>query len=888
MAKLNATPSPPDRRPPAWADRLLTWFCPADLREELLGDLHEQFREQVAELGEPKARWFYVWEVVRFCRPYFIKRRVITKTPEPSAYPSVSLLSLTMLRNYLKIAWRNLVQNKSYSLINIGGLAVGMTCSLLILLWVQNERSINRFHANGPRIYQVLENQQWTGIDVNTTPTTPSLLAAALASEVPEVERCVHLYYEGQSLLTIGDKAYKQEGRYVSPDLFQIFSFPLLQGNPKTALVGPSSIVISETIAQKLFGRTDVVGRSVRVGEQDDRQVTAVMKDIPETSSLTFDFALPAAPFIKLPRNQWMTRWPANGWRTFVLLRPNADVNRVNEKILNFIGQHDKGVGKSASTGTGVTTFLFPFEDAYLYSRFTNGKPDGGRIEYVRLFTIVAIFLLLIACINFMNLATARSAKRAREVGVRKVVGAGRSYLIGQFMGEAVLMAFLSLLLAIGLVQLLLPLFNQLTAKQIAIPYANPVYWLLLLGLSVLTGIISGSYPALFLSSLQPVKVLKSALSFRAGAVIFRQGLVVFQFALSLLLIIGALIAGRQMSYIRTKNLGIDRENVIYMNVEGNLTKHFETFRQELLKAPGIQSVSSADEDPLYIGNSTTGVEWPGKPQNDKTLFTQLPVSYDFIKTMNIKLLSGREFSRVYPTDSSNFLINEEAARRMGMKDPIGKELALEENTGHIVGLIKNFHLNSLRVAIEPLIVWMKLTNTTLLVRTQPGQTEQALGSLERLTKQFNPTYPFAYTFADDNFERQYKSETLVGKLANYFALIAIVIACLGLFGLAMFTAEQRTKEIGVRKVLGASATSIVTLLSGDFLKLVLLAIIIASPLAWWVMSQWLQDFTYRINIEWWVFALAGLLALAIALLTISYQSIKAALTDPVKSLRAE
>jgi ABC-type antimicrobial peptide transport system permease subunit len=537
---------------------------------------------------------------------------------------------------------------------------------------------------------------------------------------------------------------------------------------------------------------------------------------------------------------------------------------------------------------TTTTTFLFPYQDYYLHSKFTNGKPDGGRIEYVRLFTIVAIFLMVIACINFMNLATARSAKRAKEVGIRKVVGAERSYLVGQFVGEAVLMALMSIVIAVLLTQLLLPAFNTLTEKHIAIQYGNPVYWLTLLGLALLTGVVAGSYPALFLSSLQPVKVLKGSLRFKAGAVFLRQGLVVFQFALSLLLIIGTLIAGRQVDFIRTKNLGLDRENVVYMSLEGDLPKRFESFRAELLRSPGIQSVSSSGNDPMAIGNSTIGVEWKGKAENDKTLFTQMTVSYDFLKTMKIKLLNGREFSKSIVTDSTNYIVNEEAARRMGMKEPVGQDLKFWGKSGKIVGLIKNFHLNSLRVAIEPLILRLDSTNYTLLVRTYPGQTERALKSMERLAKQFNPAYPFAYRFADESFREQYKSETLVGKLANYFAVIAIFIACLGLFGLAMFTAEQRTKEIGVRKVLGASVPSIVALLSKDFLKLVLIAIIIASPLAWWAMHNWLSDFAYRVDIEWWVFALAGLVAVAIAQLTVSFQSIKAALMDPVKSLRSE
>ncbi|WP_266368142.1 ABC transporter permease [Tellurirhabdus rosea] len=785
-----------------------------------------------------------------------------------------------MLRNYLKIAWRNILKSKTFSFINVLGLALGMACSLLIWLWVKDEKSINRFHANGPRLYQVLENQRWTGNEVSTTPATPGPLAPALVAEVPEVEKAVKITWDEEHLLAVGEKAYKEKGRFASPDLFQIFSFPLRHGNPQTAISGPTSIVISEKVAQKLFGRTDVVGRIIRLDNQEDRQISGVMVDIPETSSLKFDFVTPLAPYEK--KNEWLTKWDNNGIRTFVLLRAKADVDRVNRKIANFIHQHEKNV-------TTITTFLFPYEDAYLYSKFTNGLPDGGRIEYVRLFTVVAIFILLIACINFMNLATARSAKRAKEVGIRKVVGAERTFLIGQFVGEAVLTAGIALLFAALLVQLLLPLFNQLTEKHIRIEYGNPFYWLTLLGLALVTGIVSGSYPALFLSSLQPIRILKGTLRFNAGAVLFRKGLVVFQFALSLLLIIGTIIAGQQIDYIRTKNLGLDRENVVYMPLEGDLGKRYEVFRDELLQSPGIQSVSASGSDPLAIGNSTIGVEWKGKDPADKTLFTQMPVSYDFIHTMKIKILDGRDFSKENVTDSTNYVINEEAARRMGMKQPVGQDLKFWGKSGKIIGLMKDFHLNSLKVAIEPLILRLDTTyNNMVLVRTRPGQTEKALASLERLAKKHNPAYPFDYEFADVTFEKQYQSEMLIGKLANTFAMLAIFIACLGLFGLAMFMAEQRTKEIGVRKVLGASVTSIVALLSGDFLRLVLIAIVIATPLAWWAMNRWLQDFVYRIDIPWWVFPVAGLLAVSIALLTVSFQSVKAALMNPVKSLRTE
>jgi ABC-type antimicrobial peptide transport system permease subunit len=503
---------------------------------------------------------------------------------------------------------------------------------------------------------------------------------------------------------------------------------------------------------------------------------------------------------------------------------------------------------------------------------------------------VVALFLLLIACVNFMNLATARSVKRAREVGIRKVVGAGRKLLIGQFIGEAVLLTSFALFISLILVNFLLPPFNLLTGKSISLQIDQPGFWLLLGGMTLLTGLVAGSYPALFLSSLNPVRVLKGgALKFGASARLFRQGLVVFQFVLSMLFIVGTLVIYRQVQFIQHNNIGFDRENLLYVPAEGNLATRFDAFKQELLRTPGIQSVTYAQEVPTHIGNSTGGVTWPGKDPNMNIEFTQTSVGYDFIKTMKI-LVDGRDFSPAYGTDSTNYLINKAALKRIGYTDPIGKPITFWGTPGKIIGVMEDFHFQSLHTPIEPLIVRFNPNpgGQSLVVRTQPGQTQQALASLERVYKQFNPEFPFFYSFADEEYQKLYKSETMVGQLANYFAFLAIFISCLGLFGLAAFTAEQRTREIGVRKVLGASITQIISLLSRDFLKLVLLAIVIASPLAWYLMSRWLEDFAYKIDLEWWIFGLAGLLALLIALFTVSFQSIKAASSNPVKSLRSE
>jgi len=786
-----------------------------------------------------------------------------------------------MFKNYLKVALRNIWRNKVFSFINVFGLALGLACSLLIILWVSDELRYDQFHARGARIYQVMENQAWSGVEVNTTQATPGTLAPALKAEIPEVELSAKVTWDQEDLLTVGDKANKEKGLCASPDFFRMFSFPLVQGNPATAIASPTSVVLSQNLAKKYFGtEAAAMGKTVRVNNKDDFMVTGIARDVPENSSLKFDYVLPEKHYEK--DNQWLKEWGNNGIQTFALLREGASADKVNAKIKRMVHQHD-------STTANIDLFLHPYTDRYLYSNFENGVRDGGRIEYVRMFSVVALFILVIACINFMNLATARSAKRAKEVGVRKVVGAGQGLLVGQFVGEAVLIALMGMGLAVVIVQALLPTFNTLTEKKVALNPGDPSVGVTLLGLTLFTGLLSGSYPALFLSSLQPVRVLKGTLKFSSGAVLFRKGLVVFQFAMSILLIVGTVVVFRQVQYIKSKNLGLNRENLVYLPLEGDLRKSFEPFKQDLLGGPGIKTVSMASGNAMAVGSSTIGVKWKGKDPNDKILFSQMAVGYDFLEAMGIQLKEGRAFSKAFTTDTANYIVNEEAARRIGLKPLVGQELTFWGKTGTIVGIMKNFHTQSLHAPIDPLIIRLKPEDTwTVLVRTEPGKTTEALASMERVVRKYNPAYPFKYDFADQEFERQYKSETVIGQLAKYFAFLAIFISCLGLFGLSAFTAEQRTKEMGIRKVLGASVTSIVSLLSKDFLKLVAVAFVIAAPIAWYAVNQWLRNFEYKIAVGWWTFAVAGLLAGLIALLTVSFQSVKAALTNPVKSLRSE
>ncbi|HNR07725.1 MAG TPA: ABC transporter permease [Saprospiraceae bacterium] len=786
-----------------------------------------------------------------------------------------------MFRNYILIAWRNLLSNKTFSLINILGLALGMACSLVIVLWLNDELKKDRFHEHDARLYRVMENQYYSG-DISTFSSTPGILAEHIVKDVPEIQYASQMLWEEEPLFTVGNILDKEKGRYVQKDFLKMFSFHLKTGDKNSALDRPDGVVISQKLADKYFPGQDPMNKIIRIDNADNVVVTGVLDEIPEASSLTFEFLMSYDRWFK--NNDWAKEWGNNGPRCYVLLAENADLGKVNAKIKDYI--------KTKNKESNVELFLQNYGESYLYGEWKSAKQTGGRIEYVRIFGIVAVIILLIACINFMNLATARSLKRAREVGVRKVVGARKSQLVQQFLSESILVSFIALAFALGIVFLFLPSFNTLTQKELGIKLANGSYWALLLGLALVTGLVSGSYPAMFMSALRPITILKGLLKFNPGAAFLRKGLVVFQFALSIFLILGMIVIYRQISFINNKNLGFGKENLIFMPLEGDLKKSYYTFKEELLRQPGIKGVSASQSSPMEVGSSTQGVHWPGKDTTQLTLFSHNPVTLDYISTMGIELADGRDFDPSFSTDTLNFLVNEAAARKIGYTDPVGKELTVWGDKGQIIGLMKDYHFNSLHVPIEPLILrqfkgsWGLWGN--VIVRTEAGKTKEAIASMEKVFKQFNPAFPFKYSFTDEEIAKTYRSEQTIGKLSKYFAFLAIFISCLGLFGLAAFTAEQRTKEIGIRKVLGAGVGNLVSMLSRDFIILVLISALIAFPIAWYFLNDWLKQYTYRENMHWWYFGLAGFLALAIALITVSFQAIKAALMNPVKSLRTE
>ncbi|MPR34827.1 ABC transporter permease [Salmonirosea aquatica] len=790
-----------------------------------------------------------------------------------------------MLTSYLKIALRSLLKQRLFAGINIFGLSLGMACALMIGLWVRDEVSYDRFLPGVEDVYNIRVNYAFNGGAVETAQYVPVPLQEAIARDIPDVAAVTKTNGGSESLVkaigTAGpEKAAKERGTFVSAEFFEVFPLPALSGDPKVALAQPDQIVISRKLAEKYFPNQSASGQTLQLDDDKLYTVGAVLEDLPANSTLQFDWL---ANFKNIEQ-PYMSEWGWNSVIMYARLLPTATADHAAASMKDIFRRY-------AKFDNGEVPVLHPMTDMHLYSDYKDGKAAGGRIEYVRIFSIVALFILLIACVNFMNLATARSSVRAREVGIRKVMGAGRASLIGQFLGESMLMSLLAALLALTMVWSALPAFNQLFDKHIVLDLTNPSLWLLVVELVLVTGLLSGSYPALFLSALRPIRILKGFTKVGTGPALFRRSLVVFQFSLSVFLIVGMLTVGSQMRYLRTTHLGLDRENVLYIPLEGTFEQFEKSdlLRQETMRQPAVASATLTSQLPVNVRNSTTDLSWPGKEPKRLVEVSTMNVSSDFIRTMNIELIAGRDFRANSPADSANYLINETAAKLMGMSEPVGQEITFNRGKGHVVGLMKDFHLNSMHQTIAPLVISFYPENTRyLLVKTRAGQVPSALASLEQINRKLNPSYPFNYHFVDEAYEQLYQSEQQVGTLVNYFGILAIVISCLGLFGLTAFTAEQRTREIGVRKVLGASVLGIVRLLSTDFVRLVLIALVVVSPLAWWAADQWLSTFAYRIELSWAIFVLAGVLAVVVALLTVSFQSVKAALMNPVESLRSE
>jgi len=779
------------------------------------------------------------------------------------------------------------LRNKGFSAINITGLAVGMAAAILILLWIQNETSYDQFHKNKNRIYEVWNRVPMQG-KLQSWNTVSAPLARVLEKDLPEVERAVRVVNSSSFLFSVGDKKLVKSGNMVDTGFLQMFSFPMLQGNPATALNNIHGMVLTEKAAKSLFGKEDAMGRVIKLKDQGDFTVTGVLKDLPNNTRFDFEFLISIAN-LKYGEGQDLG-WNDNSTPTYVLLKPNANYAAVASRIKTLKQQYAED-----AKNMKWELFLYPLDRWRLYSSFSNGVEDGGgRSTFVKLFGIIAAFILLIACINFMNLSTARSEKRAKEVGIRKVVGARKGALIGQFIGESVFLALLAGIAAVMIVQFSLPAYNRLTEKELFINFGSVYTWMAFTGFILFTGLLAGSYPAFFLSSFQPVKVLKGAFKKAHALVTPRKVLVVLQFTFAIILIICTIIVKQQIDYARDRDTGYNKDNLVYLFMTGDIPKNYALIKNELLSSGIAKSVTKTNSPLTERWSNGWGQDWEGKDPNDKTSFDRYLADEGLGTTAGLQFVQGRDFDlKQYPTDSTGLIINESSLKVMKFKNPIGetvKDLGIE---WHIVGVIKDFILTSPYEPTRPLLICgaksqFMTFNVVQIKLNGDNPTAQNLQRAEAIFKKYNPEYPFDAKFVDEAYAQKFENEKRQGTLAGLFAGLTVFISCLGLFGLATYMAENRVKEIGIRKILGASLAGITALLSKDFVKLVIVSFLIAAPLAWWAMHTWLQNYTYRVAVEWWVFALAGLLSVVIALLTVSYQSIKAALANPVKNLRTE
>ena len=786
-----------------------------------------------------------------------------------------------MLKNFFKVAFRNLWKNKAFSFINITGLAIGMASAMLLLLWIYDEVSFDRFHEKRDRIYEVWNRAEFSGA-LHSWSTTPKVLARTLEHDYPEVELAVRVNWSNDLLFSVGEKRIMEPGNIVDSAFLDMFSFPLLKGNPHTALNDMHSIVITEKLAKKFFGIDDPMGKMIKIDNKETFRVTGLAKDPPGNSRFQFEYLIPWSYLDH--SNGPDLNWGNNSTKTYVLLKPNASLPSVQKKLLTLKGKYEKEDAK-------WEMFLYPMNRWRLYSSFNGAVEDGGKIEFVKLSAIIAAFILLIACINFMNLNTARSEKRAKEVGIRKVVGARKGGLIGQFLGESILLSFFAAILAIILVELSLPLFNQVTDKKMFIHFGSFGLWVMIFGFIFITGILAGSYPAFFLSSFQPVKVLKGGFKKVNALVTPRKVLVVLQFSFAIILIICTIIVQQQINHAKDRETGYDKANLVYHFLTGDIAKNYTLIKNDLISSGAASSVTKTSAPLTQAWSDSWGFEWEGKDPNDKTDFDRYSADEDFLKTTGLQLVKGRDMDlRKYITDSSAMILNESALKIMKFKEPIGQLIKDGDAQFHVIGVVKDFILRSPYEPTHPMIIeggkgWFQTMHIKL---SSNYPTSTNLKTAEAIFRKYNPEYPFEYHFVDEEYAKKFEDERRTAVLAAFFSGLTIFISCLGLFGLATYMAETRIKEIGVRKVLGASVTGITFLISKDFLRLVLIAFLIAAPIAWWSMETWLKNYSYRVVIQWWVFALAGGISFIIALLTISYQAIRAAVANPVKSLRSE
>jgi len=792
-----------------------------------------------------------------------------------------------MIKNYFKIIWRSLMKDRQFTILNLLGLSTGLACALLIYLWIADELNVDKYNEKDKQLYQVMQNLK-TEFGTTTISNTAGLLGKSLAEEIPEIEYGVSVlpasWFPFQGVVTNGETHIKGGAQYISRDYFNAFSTEFIQGDKNRLFAGNSSCAVSEELAKKLFkSPQDAIGKTIKWDQSEfggSFIISGVFKKNPPLATDQFDLMINYD--LVLERRPNLLKWGNSDPSTYIIVKKGTNIALLNSKIKDFVERKEKDSGK--------TLFVTRFSDRYLYGKYENGQQAGGRIAYVKLFSNIAIFIVIIACINFMNLSTAKASRRLKEVGIKKVVGASRGSMVLQYIGESLMMTFLSLILAVIFIILLLPVFNEVTGKQLNLSLSTSLI-ISIAGITLLTGLIAGSYPAFYLSGFRPVTILKGKLSTSFGELWIRKGLVVFQFTLSVVFIAAVLIVYRQLNYIQSKNLGYSRDNIIHFEIplendSAKLSAAY-TFINELNTIPGVVNASSYYHNLTGDHGGISGFEWPGKNPNMDIDFANLEVGYNFLETAGIKVKEGRNFSKA-DNSHNEIIFNETAIKQMGLKDPVGKMIKFWGMERQIVGVAADFNFESLYQPVKPCFFQVYPVMPNVMVKMKEGTEKQTLQKVQAAFTAFTPGMAFDYRFLDEDYQAVYASEKRVGVLARYFAGLAIIISCLGLFGLAAFTAQRRQKEIGIRKVVGASASNVAFLLSKEFLKLVLIAIMIAFPLVWWAMNNWLNDFAYRIPIKADIFFVTGISAILITVLTISFQSMKAAMANPVKSLRTE
>jgi putative ABC transport system permease protein len=785
-----------------------------------------------------------------------------------------------MLKNFFVVAIRNFYRQKLYSFINVFGLASGLICALFIYLWVNDEVSKDTFHKDSEKIFQIVSNLRMNDGELLTWPITPGPLAEDIRDNSPEIELAVRTMDARSQLFRYEDKSFMESGIYADPDFFKLFSFEILKGRPNFDTTDISSIAVSEQLASKLFGDEDPIGKMVNGAGNRQFTIAAVFKNIGAESSIKFDYVLPFEIY-KNNRGQGFN-WGNFDHPLYVKL---SDPNQADEAINRINERRAKAAG---TDGKNTIFYTQPFTDYYLHSQYENGKPVGGRIKYVKVFSLVAVFIIVIACINFMNMATAKALTRAKEVGVRKAIGAQRKSLIFQFIAESTFISLVAMLIALAVVYLMLPLFNLLVSKQIVMHFTDEKFVLVILAVVIITGLLAGSYPAFFLSAYKPALVLKGTSGEASGGFSLRKVLVVFQFSLTVILIASSLVVYNQIQFIRNKDIGYNRDAVLSFGARGNLFKNFDAFKNEVQQFPGIVNIGKSNENLVQVNNQNSSVTWSGKPDKTDIFFRTVVVDYDFLETMGLQLEKGRLFNKQF-NDTSNFIVTKRSVEVMGLEDPIGTEIAQWGVKGKIVGVVNDFHSRSMHEAIDPIVFMCKPEWTSVIfVRFDGAKTQDVIASIEKVYKKYLPEYPFSYSFLDDEFEKLYNNEKVTGSLALGFTTMAIIISGLGLIGLAAYTAERKRKEISIRKTLGASVSGIISMMSGDFVKLAIIATIIGCPVAYLLMREFLAGYSYHTELTWTLFFFTAVVVMIVSILTVIFQVTKAALANPVDALRHE